>query len=433
MAKDTKLSLRQAVIYQVYNRNHNESGTFRELIGDLKRIKELGTDILYLLPIHPIGKKDKKGDLGCPYSIQNYREVNSEYGTIEDFKALIEATHEQGMKLMIDVVYNHTSRDSYLLSCHPEWFYKGKNGEFKNRVGDWSDITDLDYTSNPALWDELIDTLKYWAGLGVDGYRCDVASFVPVDFWLRARCEVSKINPHFIWLAESVDGGFIQGVRSLGYEVHSDSELYQAFDICYDYDVYSYYKQYLLGEAALDEYIKRVQIQEFIYPGNYVKLRCLENHDQERVASLVKSVEQLKMWTAFVYLQKGATMIYAGQEACCTHLPSLFDIDKVDWSRYNEAGIADLMSQLARLKKDNIMRDGFYKIELGDVLDSVCLSYESEKEKRMAIFNFSLKSGEISVEVADGEYKNLLTNKVILVKEGKVRLTAEPIVFDMNK
>ena len=433
MAKDTKLSLRQAVIYQVYNRNHNESGTFRELIGDLKRIKELGTDILYLLPIHPIGKKDKKGDLGCPYSIQNYREVNPEYGTIEDFKALIEATHEQGMKLMIDVVYNHTSRDSYLLSCHPEWFYKDNNGEFKNRVGDWSDITDLDYTNDPALWDELIDTLKYWAGLGVDGYRCDVASFVPVDFWLRARREVSIINPHFIWLAESVDGGFIQGVRSLGYEVHSDSELYQAFDICYDYDVYSYYKQYLLGEVALDEYIKRVQIQEFIYPGNYVKLRCLENHDQERIASLVKSVEQLKMWTAFVYLQKGATMIYAGQEACCTHLPSLFDIDKVDWSHYNEAGIADLMCQLARLKKDNIMRDGFYKIELGDVLDSVCLSYESEQEKRMAIFNFSLKSGEISVEAADGEYKNLLTNKVILVKDGKVRLTAEPIVFDMKK
>ncbi len=254
-----------------------------------------------------------------------------------------------------------------------------------------------------------------------------------MDFWLRARCEVSKINPHFIWLAESVDGGFIQGVRSLGYEVHSDSELYQAFDICYDYDVYSYYKQYLLGEVALDEYIKRVQIQEFIYPGNYVKLRCLENHDQERIASLVKSVEQLKMWTAFVYLQKGATMIYAGQEACCTHLPSLFDIDKVDWSHYNEAGIADLMCQLARLKKDNIMRDGFYKIELGDVLDSVCLSYESEQEKRMAIFNFSLKSGEISVEAADGEYKNLLTNKVILVKDGKVRLTAEPIVFDMKK
>ena len=115
VAVDTNLSLRQAIIYQVYNRNHNESGTFRELIDDLTRIKELGVDIIYLLPIHPIGKKNKKGSLGCPYSIQNYREVNPEYGTLEEFKALIEATHEHGMKLMIDVVYNHTSRDSVLL------------------------------------------------------------------------------------------------------------------------------------------------------------------------------------------------------------------------------------------------------------------------------------------------------------------------------
>lgn len=109
VALDTSLSLRQSVIYQVYNRNHNNTGTFRELIYDLKRIKELGVDIVYLLPIHPIGKKDKKGSLGCPYSIKNYREVNPEYGTLEDFKDLIKAIHEHGMKLMIDVVYNHTS------------------------------------------------------------------------------------------------------------------------------------------------------------------------------------------------------------------------------------------------------------------------------------------------------------------------------------
>ena len=433
MAVDTNLSLRQSIIYQVYNRNHNESGTFRELIGDLKRIKELGVDIIYLLPIHPIGKKNKKGSLGCPYSIQNYREVNPEYGTLEDFKALIEATHEHGMKLMIDVVYNHTSRDSVLLKTHPEWFYKNSDGAFANRIGDWSDVTDLDYTKDVALWEELIDTLKYWATQGVDGYRCDVASFVPVEFWLRARREVAEINPDFIWLAESVDGGFINYIRSQGFEVHSDCELYQAFDICYDYDVFAFYKDYLLGCAPLGEYIKRVQMQEVIYPGNYVKLRCLENHDQERIASLVKSLEQLKMWTTFVYLQKGATMIYAGQEALCTHAPSLFDIDKVDWSHYNEAGMADFMSQLASLKRDEIMSDGFYTIELGNVLDSVRLVYENDVKKRVAVFNFGLKSGEVLVDVVDGEYKNLLTDEVVVVRDGKVSLTSEPIIFDANK
>lgn len=433
VAVDTNLSLRQAIIYQVYNRNHNESGTFRELIDDLTRIKELGVDIIYLLPIHPIGKKNKKGSLGCPYSIQNYREVNPEYGTLEEFKALIEATHEHGMKLMIDVVYNHTSRDSVLLKTHPEWFYKNSDGVFANRIGDWSDVTDLDYTKDGALWEELIDTLKYWATLGVDGYRCDVASFVPVKFWVKARSEISKINPNFIWLAESVDGSFIKGVRSLGYDVHSDGELYEAFDICYDYDVYRYFKDYLLGKSSLAEYVKRVQLQECIYPGNYVKLRCLENHDQERISFLVQSQEQLRMWTAFAYLQKGTTMIYAGQEACCRHQPSLFDIDKVDWSHYNEAGIADLMKQLAMIKKDDVMRDSFYEIELGDIFDTVYLTYESCVKKRVAIFNFSLKSGELFVGITDGAYKNLLTNQFVLVKDGKVALANEPIVFDINK
>lgn len=432
MARDTKVSLRQSVIYQVYNRNHNKSGTFRELIEDLERIKALGVDILYLLPIHPIGIKDKKGSLGCPYSIQDYREINKEYGTLEDFQNLIKATHECGMKLMIDVVYNHTSRDSMLLSNHPEWFYKNQNGEFTNRVGDWSDITDLDYSNDSALWDELIDILKYWAKLGVDGYRCDVASVVPVDFWIRARREISEINPDFIWLAESVDGLFIQGIRTHGYDVYSDSELYQAFDICYDYDVYRYFKEYLLGKSSLAEYVKRVQMQEYIYPANYVKLRCLENHDQERIASLVKSKEQLKLWTTFLYLQKGATMIYAGQEALCTHTPSLFDVDKVDWSRYNEAGLADLMCHLAKLKKDDVM-NGFYQLELGDVLDTVCLAYETHEEKRVAIFNFGLKSGEISVNVPDGEYKNLISDEFIVVQNGKIYLSEKPILFDLKK
>ena len=294
-------------------------------------------------------------------------------------------------------------------------------------------MTDLDYTKDGALWEELIDTLKYWATLGVDGYRCDVASFVPVKFWVKARSEISKINPNFIWLAESVDGSFIKGVRSLGYDVHSDGELYEAFDICYDYDVYRYFKDYLLGKSSLAEYVKRVQLQECIYPGNYVKLRCLENHDQERIAFLVQSQEQLRMWTAFAYLQKGTTMIYAGQEACCRHQPSLFDIDKVDWSHYNEAGIADLMKQLAMIKKDDVMLDSFYEIELGDIFDTVYLTYESCVKKRVAIFNFSLKSGELFVGVTDGAYKNLLTNQFVLVKDGKVALANEPIVFDINK
>lgn len=433
MAKETKQSLRQTVIYQVYNRNHNESGTFNELIEDLDRIKNLGVDILYLLPIHPIGQKDKKGALGCPYSIKNYREVNPEYGTLDDFKELIRETHKRGMKLMIDVVFNHTSRDSDLLETHPEWFYKNEDGNFANRVGDWTDITDLDYTQDEALWTELLNTLKYWVSLGVDGYRCDVASIVPLEFWLRARKEIAEINLDFIWLAESIHPSFINHIRSLGYAAASDSELYQAFDICYDYDVYEDYQGYLRGQNSLKDYIDLVAMQEGIYPQNYIKLRCLENHDQERAASIIPNIDHLFTWTAFTYLQKGATMIYAGQEALDTHQPSLFDIDKVNWSRYNEHGLAAYMKQLSELKHDSIIKDGYYQIKTGDVTDTAVLSYCTKEQIRIGIFNFGSKSGYVSVDVPDGMYQDCLTKKEIIVKDGKVKLDVRAIIFDIFK
>ena len=128
MADNTNIKLRGDVIYSVYLRNHTPEGTFRALIGDLDRIKALGTDIIWLLPIHPIGVKGKKGSLGCPYANRDYRTVNPEYGTMEDFRALVEEIHKRDMKCIIDVVYNHTSPDSTLTAEHPEFFYRKADG-----------------------------------------------------------------------------------------------------------------------------------------------------------------------------------------------------------------------------------------------------------------------------------------------------------------
>lgn len=136
MAKNTDIKLRDAVIYSIYVRNHTKEGTFRAIEPDLDRIKELGTDIIWFMPIHPIGVKNKKGTLGCPYANKDYRAVNPEYGTMEDFKSLVNLIHEKDMKCIIDVVYNHTSPDSVLVEEHPEFFYRKENGEMGNRVGD---------------------------------------------------------------------------------------------------------------------------------------------------------------------------------------------------------------------------------------------------------------------------------------------------------
>ncbi|MBQ2244266.1 MAG: alpha-amylase, partial [Oscillospiraceae bacterium] len=139
MAVSTPKSYRNQVMYSVYVRNHTPEGTFQALRRDLGRIRGLGVDVIWLMPIHPIGEKARKGTLGSPYAIRDYRAVNPEYGTMEDFKALVDDIHALGMKCIIDVVYNHTSPDSWLVEHHPEWFYHKPDGSFGNHVGDWSD------------------------------------------------------------------------------------------------------------------------------------------------------------------------------------------------------------------------------------------------------------------------------------------------------
>ena len=151
MAKNTSINLRNQVIYSIYVRNHTKEGTFNSIVCDLDRIKALGTDIIWFMPIHPIGVKNKKGSLGCPYAISNYREVNPCYGTMDDFKNLVNEIHKRDMKCMIDVVYNHTSPDNVLVDTNPQFYYRKPNGDFGNQVGEWWDVIDLDY-GNKELW-----------------------------------------------------------------------------------------------------------------------------------------------------------------------------------------------------------------------------------------------------------------------------------------
>ena len=160
MAINTTVKLRNQVMYSIFVRQYSKEGTFAGVKRDLDRIRSLGVDVIWLMPIHPIGLKNRKGALGSPYAIQDYRKVNPEFGTLDDFRCLIDGIHQRGMKCIIDVVYNHTSPDSWLAKHHPEWFFHQADGSFGNRIGEWSDIIDLDY-SQKDLWKYQIETLKY--------------------------------------------------------------------------------------------------------------------------------------------------------------------------------------------------------------------------------------------------------------------------------
>lgn len=427
MAVNTPLRLRNAMMYQVFVRNFSHEGTFEKVRERLDDVKALGTEIIWLMPIHPIGKLSRKGSLGSPYAISDYRAVNPEFGTLDDFKALVEDIHAHGMKCIIDVVYNHTSPDSVLSREHPEWFYHKEDGSFGNRVGDWTDIIDLDYAQK-ELWRYQIDTLKMWAEI-VDGFRCDVAPLIPLAFWLQARREVEEVRPGCIWLSESVEPEFITYMRGRGLTALSDSEIYQAFDLCYDYDVYGSFRAYLGGRGTLADYAAAIDRQEYIYPANFVKLRFLENHDQTRAAFLIPSPVNLINWTAFSFFQKGMALIYAGQEVAVQHLPSLFDKDTVNFAADETAPeMIPLIQTLARIKRDPIFTDSVYRVT---AQDERFLSATHEKDGRKALGVFSVKgeSGTVEVDFPDGVYTNLIDGKPVEVFRGGVPCHGQPIIL----
>lgn len=436
MAKNTPDSLKNQVMYSVYVRNHTPEGTFAALEKDLPRIKGLGVDVLWFLPIHPPGMENKKGALGCPYSIQDYRAVNPEYGTLEDFKRLTDAIHAQGMTCMIDVVYNHTSWDSVLKQEHPEWFYRGANGGFGNRAGAWDDVIDLDY-ANPDLWDYQIETLVYWAKAGVDGFRCDVASVVPVDFWVKARAAVEKAKPGVVWLAESVHQDFVRTLRENGFYCASDAELYEAFDVTYEYDIRGLLDGYFDGSNSLQDYLQAMQAQESVFPQNYVKLRCLENHDQPRIAALLNDAGKLATWTAFSFFSKGMAFIYGGQEVMAKNVPSLFDIDKVEWNSPvggEDAGHTALLKKLAKMKKDAIFATGHYRLAATGKNGSVALAryWDDAGRTLIGVFDLEGAGGQVPVPLEDGAYENQLTGRSMRVRNGMLPLDGA-IVLDVSR
>lgn len=423
MAKNTAISLRNQVIYSVYVRNHTLEGTFRAVIPDLDRIKALGTDIIWFLPIHPIGIQGKKGSLGCPYANRDYRTVNPEYGTMDDFKALVDAIHEKGMKCIIDVVYNHTSPDSTLVKAHPAYFYRKPDGSMGNHVGDWTDVVDLDYTCR-ELWDYQIESLKMWAGI-VDGFRCDVASFVPVDFWCMAREACEQVRPGCIWLAETVHSGFGLMARQSGLYSANDYEMFNAFDMEYDYDIREVFDRYLKGECHLSNYIDVINFQECLYPENYNKMRCLENHDQPRICSFVKDTLALENFTAFLYFLKGTTLIYAGQEFCCTEIPSLFEKDVFPRTK---GDISELLIKMNRIKKEILSCTDAFVGRADDQNDIAILERRDTKTCKLGIFSLKGKAADVAVSVPDGDYINHLDGSSVRVERGMLHCSGKPVI-----
>ncbi|MGX8692647.1 MAG: alpha-amylase family glycosyl hydrolase [Clostridia bacterium] len=427
MAKNTDLSLQKQVIYSIYVRSHTEEGTFRAVIPDLDRIRALGTDLIWFMPIHPIGEKGKKGSLGCPYANRDYRSVNPAYGTMEDFRLLVDEIHARGMKVMIDVVYNHTSPDSLLFEQHPDWFYRGPDGRPGNKIGDWSDVIDLDY-SKRGLWDYQIESLCFWAGI-VDGFRCDVASFVPLDFWKEARAAVERVHPGFVWLGETVHRTFGLQCRRRGVYSMLDSEAFEAFDIEYEYDIREIFDAWLYGRAPLSHYLDLMNFQEVTYPANYNKLRYLENHDQPRIASFIKKESDLVNYTAMLYFFKGTTLIYAGQEYENERRPSLFEKEPID--RHTGRDLSALMRRLYEFKRTALDAEDDFLARADDRHAIAVLERVGNGVRKVGVFSLRSEKASVEVPVPDGEYINWITGRKVSVSRHRIFCSGRPILFTL--
>lgn len=306
-ARKSEEWVKDAIIYEIFPRAFSEKGTFKEIEREIPRLKELGVNVIWLMPIHPIGEVKRKGTLGSPYSVKDYYGINPEYGTAEDFKSLVKTAHENGIKVIIDLVINHTAWDNKLIIEHPEWYVKNDKNEIISPNSDWTDVADLNY-DNPELRKYMIEMMKYWVKeFDIDGYRCDVAELVPIDFWNEVRKELDKIKP-VMMLAEG----------SLP-EQHLE-----AFDLTYSWNVYDALAR-IIRNGHLPSVLDNVlESEKYKFPKGSLRLRFNENHDKQRAVKFFG--EDGALVSAFIVNTiPGVPLIYNGQEYGDTTNLSLFE------------------------------------------------------------------------------------------------------------
>jgi glycosidase len=295
-------------------------------------------------------------------------------------------------------------------------------------VGDWSDIADLDLTRDDVRH-ALIKVLEYWTSFGIDAYRCDVAPIIPLSFWKDARAAVEKINKDVFWLSESVHPHFIEYLRGEGFLAHSDAEMYQVFDILYDYDVHEFLKNYLTKNGELKTYLRMAEAQGYVYPANYIKAHFLENHDIERIYGLVSNKLMLHNLTAWSFFQNGIGFVYAGQETLNKKTPNLFNKDTIDLT-IKDSSFYTFIQTLIRLKK----LPAFASVRKFEINEHPLQAHLIEATLKSpdgvlhGIFNLSKDERPIYVSLKDGDYIDLISQQTVRVERGILRVS-EPLML----
>ncbi|MBD8389896.1 alpha-amylase family glycosyl hydrolase [Dysgonomonas sp. BGC7] len=323
---------RNAVIYEVNVRQYTKEGTFAAFEQHLPRLKELGVDVLWFMPIHPISEKNRKGTLGSYYAVKDYKEVNPEFGTKEDFKRVVDKAHEMGFKVILDWVANHTGCDNVWTVEHPDWYVRDEAGNFKSPY-DWTDTYELNY-DNKDMRAGMLDALKYWiTDFGIDGYRCDMAHEVPTDFWNDVRPALDSIKPVFM-LAESENYDLLE----------------HAFDANYSWELMHMMADVSKGNKNVEDLTTYIQKLDTIKCPDGYKMNFLTNHDENswNGTEFERYGKGIEAFAVLTYTLNGMPMIYTGQEVGLKKRLSFFEKDMVP--SWTENGTTKFYKKLNELK-----------------------------------------------------------------------------------
>jgi len=309
--------VREGVIYEVFPRQFSHSGDFAGINAQLDRLQELGATILWLMPIHPVGKLKAKGALGSPYAVRDFYGINPEYGAAADLHRLVGEAHRRGMKVIIDIVADHTAWDSVLMKT-PEFYRHDASGHIVPPIPSWDDVAALNY-DNPALRRYMIDMLKHWArDFDLDGFRCDAAGMVPTDFWEQARAELDALKPGLFLLAEW----------------DQPALLAHAFDADYAWKGYAAMADAILGRAPASVIRDQWQRETARYERGALRMRFSDNHDESRAVTRFGEAAALAA-AALTFTLDGVPLIYNGMEvgdAAESGAPALFEKAPISWN-----------------------------------------------------------------------------------------------------
>ena len=391
---------KNATIYEVNIRQYTGEGTFKAFQTHLPRLKEMGIDIIWLMPINPIGEMNRKGKLGSYYSVKDYKGINPEFGSLDDLKALVNKIHSMGMHVIVDWVANHSAWDNALAVEHPEWYTKTAEGNFQPTPWyDWDDVIDFDY-NQPGLRKYMTDAMMYWVKeADIDGYRCDVAGFIPVDFWDNVRRELDKIKPVFM-LAEWESR-----------DLHRN-----AFDMTYAWTLWDRLKDATTNKKGIASLVEYMAHDVGCFPEDGYRLTFTDNHDKNSWEGNQYSNfgDALPSAIVLTNLVNGMPLVYNGQEAGLNRSLAFFDKDTIVWK---QDPLYNLFKTLFALKHKNQAlwngSNGGTMVRIFNDKLSQVISFSREKngDRVVPIFNMSDKAVQVKLnsKYVKGTYTELFT------------------------